>query len=391
MKKLFIILGVLFTQTLYAQNYVHQVLILNEGYFDYTTNQIIEPVTIGSYDPVTETYTQVATIDSARFASDMIIDGEYFYVAADNKILKYDLNNYNLLEETIVPGVRKLLTDPLNNLFATRGEYMTTFDSYLHVYDKNDLTLTMAVDTINGPKWSTQDMVIYQNLLYIAINNGFEWGNEKGLIGVLDIIYTLYNGGTMGYDEVDLGPDGKNPDNMMIDGTTIYTVNNKDWSGCSVSQIDIGLNAQPVTTTNMSTVSTGCGTSAIRNGNVNYQISGDTEIYEWNGTYSTPTGMSQNFYELAVDNVNNYLYASSTDWFSYGEVFIYDNNNILLNSFSCGVSPGTIVFDERMYVGIEEINNHIKDEQPFDVFGRKINTLPYGIYIKNGKKYVNIQ
>ena len=86
MKKLFIILGVLFTQTLYAQNYVHQVLILNEGYFDYTTNQIIEPVTIGSYDPVTETYTQVATIDSARFASDMIIDGEYFYVAADNKI-----------------------------------------------------------------------------------------------------------------------------------------------------------------------------------------------------------------------------------------------------------------------------------------------------------------
>ena len=31
MKKLFIILGVLIAQTLYAQNYVHQVLILNEG------------------------------------------------------------------------------------------------------------------------------------------------------------------------------------------------------------------------------------------------------------------------------------------------------------------------------------------------------------------------
>ena len=49
MKKLFIILGVLFTQQLFAQSYVHQVLILNEGYFDYTTNYLY------NYDRVNKT------------------------------------------------------------------------------------------------------------------------------------------------------------------------------------------------------------------------------------------------------------------------------------------------------------------------------------------------
>ena len=39
MKKLAILLGAFIAQVSIAQDYVHQVLVLNEGYFDYTTNQ----------------------------------------------------------------------------------------------------------------------------------------------------------------------------------------------------------------------------------------------------------------------------------------------------------------------------------------------------------------
>ena len=85
-------MGILLTQVSFAQNYVHQVLVLNEGYFDYTTNQSVVPPTIGSYDPVTQTYTTIDTIQSARFGSDLIIDGDYFYVAADNHLYKYNKN-----------------------------------------------------------------------------------------------------------------------------------------------------------------------------------------------------------------------------------------------------------------------------------------------------------
>ena len=41
------------------------------------------------------------------------------------------------------------------------------------------------------------------------------------------------------------------------------------------------------------------------------------------------------------------MYASNTDFVSYGQVNIYDVENNLINSFNTGVSPGTIVFDVR--------------------------------------------
>ena len=44
-----------------AQEYVHQVFVLNEGYFDYNLNQSVVPPTIDSYSPSTQTYINVDT------------------------------------------------------------------------------------------------------------------------------------------------------------------------------------------------------------------------------------------------------------------------------------------------------------------------------------------
>ena len=120
---LFLTLALFFSSS-FAQNYVHQVLILNEGLYGYDS-----PVTVGSYNPLTETYTQVAEIDSSRFASDLIIDSTFFYVAADNKILKYHLDTYELLAEVNVEGVRNLAIHN-SHLFASRGEYAVQYNSY---------------------------------------------------------------------------------------------------------------------------------------------------------------------------------------------------------------------------------------------------------------------
>ena len=398
MKKLIILFGVVITQVSFAQNYVHQVLILNEGYFDYNTNQSIVPPTIGSYDPVNQTYTTVDTIFGARFASDMIIDGEYIYVAADNYLYKYDKNDYSLLSSQNVEGIRNILVWN-DKILVTRGDYDNVtfmpilFNSYLQVFNTTDLSFHLEIDTVLGPKWATQNMIIDGNTLYVAINNGFEWGNEQGLIGILDM-------NTMTYlNEIDLGPDGKNPDNMVFDGTHLYTVNNKDFTGSSISKIDVS-NASSITT-NMLTMNTGCGTSCFRDGKINYQISGDTELYEWDPILTPsaglPLGFSENFYELAIDKVNNYLYASSTDWFSYGSINIFDSNNMSVGSFTCGISPGTIVFDIRnLSVGITEINaGNTLEGTIYDMFGRKLISLENkspGIYLVKGKKiWVNSQ
>jgi hypothetical protein len=350
MKKMLLVFGLGLTTFAQAQSYVNQAIILNEGYYDYTNNVIIEPVTIGTYNPATQIYSIVDTLENMRFGSDMVISGNYYYVAADTKIFKMDLNSLQEVASVSCPGVRNLGIYQ-NKLVATRGEYETTFNSYLHIYDASNLTLIQAIDTVAGPKWATQNIVMDGATAYIAVNNGYEWGNEKGIVGKLDLSTLAYG------SEIDLGPDGKNPDNLMKSGDFLYSVNNKDWSGSSISKISL-LNPA-AETVNLANAGTGCGTSALVDENIVYQISGETTLNEFNyaamNNVGPVAGINLSFYELATDEVNNLLYASSTDFFSYGRVYIYDSNNEEVRNFNVGISPGTIVFDLRASVGLNEL------------------------------------
>ena len=393
MKRILFLLSLMMVKTVFSQDYVHQVFVLNEGYFDYSLNQSIEPVTIGTYNPSTQTYLTIDTIVGARFASDLVIDNDYFYVAADNMLHKYDKNNYNLMASQQIDGIRNLAIWN-DKIIISRGDYDNTtflpifFNSYLQIYNTSDLSLYIELDTTTGPKWATQNLIIDDNKLYVAINNAYEWGNEKGIIGVLDLNTFSY------LNEINLGPDGINPDNMVFEGDYIYTINNKDWYGSSVSQLSILTNS--VSTINLASVSTGCGTSCLRDGKINYQISGDTLLYEWDvlllPSTGTSLGLNQNFYDLSYDKINNLLYASSTDYSTYGSVNIYNQDNFLIHSFQCGISPGTIVFDVRYHTtSIHELMllDSYKNEIIYDISGRRVSQeayLPTGLYIKNMKK-----
>tara|TARA_B100001741_G_scaffold304765_1_gene296211 strand:- start:677 stop:1861 length:1185 start_codon:yes stop_codon:yes gene_type:complete len=389
MKKYLLLFNLSISLLLFSQDYVNQVLILNEGYYSYDSL-----VTVGSYDPLTETYTTVIEIDSSRFSSDLIIDSTFFYVAADNKILKYHLDTYELISQVNIDGVRNLAIHN-NYLFASRGEYdpvtwgSVTYNSYLYVYDKNNLSYVTELDTINGPKSTTQNLIVDNGKLYVAINNGFEWGNEEGLVGVIDANSLDY------ISEFDLGDNGKNPDNMMLHDNNLYTVNNKDWSGSSISQIN--LETGTVVTKNISAAPTGCGTSCLKSDKIIYQISQDSLLFQWDPMGEGEDNSSQigsfiNFYELAEDKINSKFYASSTDYVSYGNIHIYDENYNLESTFTTGVSPGTIVFDVRQSLSLEELgipNFTNKSSYIYDLLGRAYGVNDYrpaGLYIVNGKK-----
>jgi hypothetical protein len=349
MKKALITLSLFASSWSFAQNQLHQVLVVNEGYFDYQTNAILEPVTIGSYNPVSQQYQVVDTLENMRFSSDLVIDGNFYYVAADSKIFKMDLNTHQEIASVSCPGVRNLAVYQ-NKLIATRGEYLTTYDSYLHVYNTADLQLIQAFDTVTGPKWATQNIVIDGTTAYLVVNNAYEWGNEKGIIGQLNLSNLSYG------NEVDLGPDGKNPDNLVKYGSALYTVNNKDWTGTSISKFELANNA--TSTVNIANAVAGCGTSALRDDKLTYQISMETSLnnFDINGmnNIGPVNGINMNFYELAQEPLSGQLYTSSTDFFSFGTVYIYDAANTELHQFAAGVSPGTIVFDIRSSAGIAD-------------------------------------
>ena len=100
---------------------VHQVMVLNEGYYDNTAQTQVVPVTLGSYDPVLGTYQTVATIANARFGNHVLVEGDVIYVAADSFLTKYDANNYTLLGQAIVHGIRRFAIWN-DELICTLGE-----------------------------------------------------------------------------------------------------------------------------------------------------------------------------------------------------------------------------------------------------------------------------
>jgi len=354
MKQFFFFLFSGLAFSLFSQNYLHQVLILNEGYYDYQTGVQGVPVTVGSYNPATQTYQEVSTINGMRFASDLIIEGNVYYVAADTKILKYDLNSHALLDEVNCPGVRNLAFYQ-GKLVATRGEYLTTYSSYLHVYDANNLNLITAIDTVQGPKWATQNLVIDGSKAYVAVNNGYEWGNEKGIIGTLDLNNLTYG------NELDLGQDGKNPDNLVKYGNFLYTVNNKDWSGASVSKVALDFSSN--VTVNLA-AATGCGTSALRDDKLVYQISMQSDLNTFDialmNNIGPVAGHQTNYYELAQDPLSSNLYCTETDYVTFGKVKIFDQSNVELLEFNVGVAPGTVAFDVRANAGVNEVNSGLE-------------------------------
>lgn len=353
MKKVLLVIALSLSLASFGQNYVHQVLVLNEGYYDYQTGVQGVAVTVGSFNPSTQTYQEVNTINGMRFASDLVIDGSVYYVAADSKILKYDLNTHAQLAEVNCPGVRNLGVYQ-GKLVATRGEYLTTYNSYLHVYDANSLSLIAAIDTVVGPKWAAQNVVLDGAKAYIAVNNGYEWGNEKGIIGVLDLNTLAYG------NEIDLGPDGKNPDNLVKYGNFLYTVNNKDWSGSSISKV--ALDGSINTTTNLA-AATGCGTSSLRDDRIVYQISlqSDLNAFDINimNNLGPVVGHQTNYYELAQEPISGNLYCTETDYLSFGKVHIFDGNNAEITQFNAGVAPGTVVFDIRSSANLNELSEEL--------------------------------
>ena len=82
----------------------------------------------------------------------------------------------------------------------------------------------------------------------------------------------------------------------------------------------------------------------------------DINLMNTNGPLA---GHSLNYYELAQEPVSGQLYTSETDFFSFGTIHIFDDNNNELTNFNVGISPGTIVFDVRSSAGIAPIENSL--------------------------------
>ena len=332
-----------------AQRQLSEVIILNEGYFNYLNNKIEIPVSVASYNPSSKEYNTLFEIPNARFASDLLVYEKSLWVAADQQLIEYDLITRKIKRNLFIEGIRKIAISG-NLLVVTRGEYNKTLDSYVQFYNLSDLSLRSTIP-YNELPYTCENIIINGLHIYIAVNNGFDWGKEVGQILDINIVSLKFN------KIIDLGEDGKNPENLVLNGQQLFSVNNKNFTGSSISKIE--LSDASVHTTNLPNIASLCGTSALVKDQIFYQESGKTEIGLYNTNQQTAQyfkDAQRTFYGMNFESVESKIYAGVTDFKTYGKVYIYDDSMNELAYFDAGVSPGNFAFVYQSATATENLS-----------------------------------
>ena len=215
-----------------------------------------------------------------------------------------------------------------------------------------------------------KELLLQDDRVYFAINNAFEWGNEVGFIGA-------YDTNSDEYLEWDLGENGMNPYHLFATGETVVTVNNRDYGSTSLSALDLA--NQSIETVEVSEANAGCLAAIGIDSEVRYQISGESAVRQSNTqdlASSTPwISDCPSYYGMAVDPVSGEIYASVTDYSTFGLIEIRSESGELLGQFDCGVSPGVICMDVRELSSIAGLPLPIPVRHRFqrvDVLGRAL-------------------
>ncbi|MCB0795692.1 MAG: hypothetical protein KDB88_13235, partial [Flavobacteriales bacterium] len=330
-----------------AQQTVHQVFVLNEGYYDFGGQTQVIPVSLGSFDPASGQYTEVATIPDVRFGNDVKVDAELVYVSADSFLLKYDANSYALLDQVVVPGIRRIAIWN-DQLLVTRGE-VGGLSHYFEVRDKATLDLIYTINPADGMPYSCEAVEVLNDKAYVSMNNGFDWPNYTNLVAIVDLLTESFE------QTVDLGPDGYNPEHLMVSDGAVFTFNNKDYSGSSVSRIEPA--TASLSYTNDVAINSGCGTSVLSDGKIYFmEYSVDRlarfDIATEQVIDTLFNGISA--YGTLDDPINGVVYVSSTDYISTGTLHIMTHDGIEIGSTTIGVAAGKMALDLRASSGIDE-------------------------------------
>ncbi|MEC7653864.1 MAG: hypothetical protein VX548_02855 [Bacteroidota bacterium] len=350
--------SILFSQS----EYLHSVWVLDEGVQDWMTGEMVVPSSVGVFNPESGSYNEVLQFSDANFTTDILIENGFAYVAADNKILKVDLDTYEIVAEVDVQGVRYL--DIYEGLiYCTRGDYdpstwgSVIFDSYFLWFDAETLAPVGQLSASEGVQYDCDGLQIVDGIAYMAINNGFTWGAEVGLVGA-------YNISDASYEEFDLGVEGKNPVHLKVVDGAVLTVNNTDWSATSLSRLELGQSSSDVNTLFVEGVSAGCNAAAVLGDELLFQINSELGMRKANTVDLSPSSetwgpASDVYYKMATNPLNSDVYATVTSFSasSLGQVQILDSNGNLLSSFTAGAVPGGIAFDIRTMALVDGCTN----------------------------------
>ncbi len=344
------ILGILFLLPFAGQSqraeWVNQVLIGNGGRFE-TAPPFVDYVTMQTYDPATQISTIFNTIHT-QSVQDILISGDYAYVAAQDSIIKYNINTYERVAAIADSGVSRL---GLYNDRLIVSKQWPIVRFFVEVLNANNLALLDLTQNISG---DCGDVIATKDSVYVAVNGGF-LGTEGKLAVINPSNWDLtreINFGTAAVGTFDL---------FSYDGN-IFSINRTPFGAGEVGSITAyNLYSYGFVNYVMDyNLADGLGVIdsvlylKVNEGVGSFDLKSRTMI---NPMVIPDPGSANHRYITsgATDYVNNYLYLNIGDRLSWGINVVTTTDGDSLTSFSTGISADAIALDFRVPVATENV------------------------------------
>jgi hypothetical protein len=329
----FLIVSSFIQLPLFAQDAINQVVIVNGGQFGNPNEQ----ANVASFNPVTQAYMVFDTIP-VNSVQHIVIAGDYAYVAAQNFLVKYDLDTYERVAIVDFPGVSAHQIIVSEDYVWATNFYAQTEDN-LYVFNSSDLSIVDTIAEILSPSGT---MVIFGESLYIS-------QNEKGSVDAC-APFGCFND-TLGYlAEIDIAT------HTFVQNHTLNNNGNETGRLVATDLAILSLNAtsntvtafNPADGTSFTTAFDGdIQSSGIRNEAVVVDNKVISLFNNGIGLLSTDldsavTIIDTTITSFAFNFINDEFYITSTDFFSYTDLYNFSGDGSFNYELPIGFAPEAI-------------------------------------------------
>ena len=179
----YLMLFVLATNVVMAQQ--QSIIVVNGGLFGSSTafaNVSIEDLTTNNFAHIDSIY-----VNSIQ---DVLVDGQYVYVGAQDSIVKYDWTTKTRLAAEAFVGGSTINIEKYNNYILVGNWYApfgspSPFNQHFTFYDATTLALVDSVPAVTMP---AKDFVVVGDYAYISQNNGTGAPNYADTLGYLAVV-----------------------------------------------------------------------------------------------------------------------------------------------------------------------------------------------------------
>lgn len=327
--------------------YLHQIIVANGGVFEFGPSYN-DRATIATFNPQTNSYFIFDTIE-VESVQDIIIDSIYAYVAAQDSIVKYNLNTYQREAIDYFPNIKKL---EIAGNYLMVGKWFGGGD-YFAVYNKHNLQEIFSISQVNE---TVNGMVLLNDTFYVAYNlKGTidlypPWGVYADSIGKLAVIHASSQ--TFVYDII-LGENAAGAGKSFVYNNSIYTICTETGYLFKYSPANGNVDSLNIGIIKYANLHNGILYGDFFTGFGAFNLNSNTFL-------SNPSFTNSSTYAaINYDFMNNNFYVSETDYSTYGKLYKINNSGIKTDSINVGISPEAIALDFRFNVSVNELNSEI--------------------------------